>query len=140
MRFSVKVYGGVDMVSGRLAHDAGLKIRNKTVANNRFRIFLISLFLLTTSCLSLDPYKRFEDQLQAQVGGSIDDASLYSWSVQPELVFTKPLPGGHIEYHYQFENFRGLCRYVFEVDSTTRRIIDWRYDGEDKDKACFVVP
>jgi len=105
-----------------------------------FRIILVILFLLTISCLSLDPYKNFEDQLQAEVGESIDDARSYSWHVRPELVSTDPLPNGNIAYHYEYENYRGLCRYVFEVDPTTRKIVDWRYDGEDKDKACFVIP
>jgi hypothetical protein len=105
-----------------------------------FTIVLVSLFLLTISCISVDPYKYFEDQLQAQVGESIDDAFSYPWRVRPDLLFTEPLSNGKIEYHYAYENLRGLCRYVLEVDPTTRKIVDWRYDGEDKDKACFVNP
>ena len=115
-------------------------MRNTNMATHLFRVVLFALFLTTTSCVSLDPYKYFEDQLQAEVGKSIDDAPSYPWRVRPDLVFTKPLSNGHIEYHYVYENIRGLCRYLFEVDPTTRRIVNWKYDGQDKDKACFLNP
>jgi len=105
-----------------------------------FRMVLVILFLLTNFCVSVDPYKYFEAEMQAEVGKSVDDAPSYPWRVRPYLVFTKSLLNGHFEYHYVYENIRGLCRYVFEVDPTTRKIVDWRYDGEDKDKACFVIP
>jgi hypothetical protein len=110
------------------------------VVTHLFRIVPAILFLMTISCLSFDPYKKFEDQLQSEIGKSIDDVPSYSWHVRPELVYTTPLPNGNIEYHYVFENIRGLCRYVFAVEPTTRKIVGWRYDGEDKDKACFDSP
>jgi len=97
-------------------------------------------FFLTTSCLSVDPYKIFEDRLQAELGKSIDDARSPSRFNQSELISTKSLPNGNIEYRYAFENYRGICRYALEVDPATHRIMAWRYDGEDKDKACFVIP
>ena len=105
-----------------------------------FRIVLVSLVLLPISCLPFDPYKRFEDQLQSEIGKSIDDVPSYSWHVRSKLVFKTPLPNGNIEYHYVFENIRGLCRYAFTVDPATRKIVDWRYDGEDQDQACFDSP
>ena len=110
------------------------------MATHLFRIVPVILFVLTISCLPFDPYKQFEDQLQSEIGKSIDDATSHSWRVRSELIFTKPLPDGNIEYHYVFENIRGLCRYVLAVDPTTRRVVGWRYDGEDKDKACFDSP
>ena len=105
-----------------------------------FRVVLATLFLLTISCLSFDPYKKFEDQLQSEIGKSIDDVPSYSGHVRSELAFKTPLPNGNIEYHYVFENIRGLCRYVLTVDPSTGKIVGWRYDGEDKDKACFDSP
>ncbi len=107
---------------------------------HRFRIVPAILCLMTISCLTFNPYKKFQDQLQSEIGKSIDDVPSYSWHVRPELVFKTLLPNGNIEYHYVFENIRGLCRYVFTVDPTTRKIVGWRYDGEDKDKACFDSP
>ena len=98
------------------------------------------LGLLTTACMSLDPYQYFQDQMQAEVGENIDAAPFHSWRVRPELIFTAPLPNGDVEYHYGFENIRGVCRFVLVVDPATRKIVDWRYDGQDKDKACFSMP
>jgi hypothetical protein len=117
-----------------------LQIRNTNVVTHLSRTVLVILFLLTVSCLPFDPYKKFEDQLQSEIGQSIDDVPSYSGHVRSELAFKTPLPNGNIEYHYVFENIRGLCRYVFEVDPTTCKIVGWRYDGEDKDKACFDSP
>jgi len=106
----------------------------------RFKIMLSLLCILTISCLSADPYKAFEARLQAEVGDSIDDARSASRLSQSKLISTIQLPNGNLEYRYAFENYRGICRYAFEVDLATRRILAWRYDGEDKDKACFVIP
>ena len=88
----------------------------------------------------MDPYKYFEDQLQAEVGESINHVPPHSWQVRPKLVSTEPIPDGNIEYHYEFENYRGWCRYILQVNPTTRKIVGWRYDGEDEDKACFLIP
>jgi hypothetical protein len=101
---------------------------------------LALLFVLTTSCLSVDPYKIFEDRLQAEVGKRIDDARSPSRLNPSELISTRSLPNGNVQYRYAFENYRGICRYALEVDPATHRIVVWRYDGEDKDKACFVIP
>lgn len=101
---------------------------------------LVLSFFLATSCLSVDPYKNFEDQLQREVGKCIDNARSPSRRNQSELISTRSLPNDNVEYRYAFENYRGICRYALEVDPATRRIVAWRYDGEDKDKACFVIP
>lgn len=110
------------------------------VVTHRYRIVLVTVILLTSSCLPFDPYKKFEDQLQSEIGKSIDDVPSYSWHVRSKLVFTTPLPNGNIDYHYVYENIRGLCRYVLAVDPATRKIVGWKYDGEDKDRACFDSP
>jgi len=88
----------------------------------------------------MNPYRNFEDRLQSEVGESINEVPSPSWQIRPKLVFKEPLPNGNIEYHYAFENYRGLCRYALEVDPATNKIVGWRYDGADKDKACFLIP
>jgi hypothetical protein len=105
-----------------------------------FRIGSAAALLLTISCLPMNPYKYFQEQLQAEVGENIADVPPPSWQVHPKLVSKKPLPDGNIGYHYEFENYRGVCRYVLEVDPKTRKIVGWKYAGEDKDKACFLIP
>ena len=76
--------------------------------------------------------------MDAQVGQSIDNASYYGFRSRP--VDIKTLPSGNFEYRYVLGSFRGTCKYILEVDKTTRKVIAWHYDGEDKDKACFVNP
>jgi hypothetical protein len=105
-----------------------------------FRLGSAAMLLLIISCLPMNPYKYFEDQLQAEVGESMNDVPPHSWQVQPKLIATEPLPDGNIGYHYEFENYRGVCRYVLEVDPKTHKIVSWKYAGEDKEKACFLIP
>jgi len=105
-----------------------------------FRIGSAAALIPIISCLPMDPYKYFQHQLQAEVGENIDNVPPHSWQVRPKLVAIKPLLNGNTEYLYEFENYRGLCRYVLEVDPKTRRIVGWKYEGEDKDKACFLIP
>lgn len=105
-----------------------------------FRISSAGALLLVISCLPMDPYKYFQEQLQAEVGENIAAVPPHSWQVQPKLVSKEPLPNGNIGYHYEFENYRGVCRYVLKVDPATHKIVGWRYESEDKDRACFLIP
>ena len=90
-----------------------------------------------SSCASLNPYDNWKAMMDAKVSESIDNDP-YGVGAQP--VDIKTLSNGNLEFRYVRKNFRGSCKYFFEVDKTTRKVIAWRYDGEDKDKACFVNP
>lgn len=110
------------------------------MSNSIYKFFTIAfLVLLITSCALTDPYKNFKGHMGANIGKNIDDAPNYSWRYNPKEI-SDPLPNGNIEYKYEHKNRKGTCRYIFEVDPKTRTIVNWRYDGEDKDKACYVNP
>jgi hypothetical protein len=48
---------------------------------------------------------------------------------------SKTLFNGNIENQYRY---RGTCRYFFEVDPKTRKIVGWRFEGSERD--CEIVP
>lgn len=76
--------------------------------------------------------------MDSEVGQSIDNAPYYGFRSRWDEI--KTLPNGKLEYKYTLKNFRGTCKYILEVDKITRMVVAWRYDGEDKDNACFVNP
>lgn len=92
---------------------------------------------LLSGCL-IDPYENFKEIMDSEVGHNIDVDAQHTFRANPADIRT--LPNGNLEYRYVGKDFRGTCKYIFEVDKTTHKIIGWRYDGEDKDKACFVNP
>ncbi|MHB8474524.1 MAG: hypothetical protein ACYDC8_17065 [Gammaproteobacteria bacterium] len=67
------------------------------------------------------------------IGRNIDDPST-NWVRSENLVGSKYLPNGNIEYEYRD---RGACRYFFEVNPKTRIIISWRLKGEED---CKINP
>jgi len=110
----------------------------KNICENKLVNIMLSLITIT-SCTHIDPYDNFKNILQAEIGKKIDNAPYYTWRYQPKSI-SEPLPNGNIEYKYEYISIRGICRYIFEVSPITHTVISWRYDGEDKDKACFVNP
>jgi hypothetical protein len=42
---------------------------------------------------------------------------------------------GNIENEYRF---RGTCRYFYEIEPKTGRIVGWRFEGSERD--CEIIP
>ena len=97
---------------------------------------IMSMMLSLSGCISA--YENFKEIMESEIGQIIDNAPYYGFRSRP--VDIKTLPNGNFEYRYTLKNFRGTCKYILEVEKSTRKVIAWRYDGEDKDKACFVNP
>ena len=47
----------------------------------------------------------------------------------------KELPNGNVEEQYDFVR---NCPVYFEIDKVTRKIVNWRYEGTEKD--CRITP
>ena len=70
--------------------------------------------------------------LEAAVVGHADESEL----IKPKaFVARRDLPNGNFENEY---SFRGTCRYIFEYDPPTRKIVAWRFEGSEQD--CAIVP
>jgi hypothetical protein len=101
-------------------------------------VSFLGIALLSLSGCLIDPYENFKEIMNSEVEHSVDTDAQHTFRANPADIRT--LPNGNLEYRYVGKNFRGICKYIFEVDKTTRKVIAWRYDGEDMDKACFVNP
>lgn len=86
------------------------------------------------SCSSVTPHENFRGHMSHNVGKSIDDPNT-NWVIPKYLIDSKTLPNGNIENGYRF---RGTCRYFFEFDPNTRRIVGWRFEGSEGD--CIINP
>lgn len=102
----------------------------------RDALFAGLLFTMSLpSCASLTPHENFKNIISHSVGKSIDDPPRITAAYPQYLISSKLLPNGHLENEYRF---RGTCRYFFEIDQTTRKIVGWRFEGSESD--CEIVP
>jgi hypothetical protein len=86
-----------------------------------------------SSCSSVALHENFKDHMSHTVGKHIDDP--HTWARPDRYVGNKVLPNGNTENEYEF---RGACRYYFEIDWKTRIIVGWRFEGSERD--CEIVP
>lgn len=105
--------------------------------NKICRVVLAGCLLLPTlaSCSSVTPHENFKNFLRSNLGKSIDDPSSDVARYPQLLVDSKLLPNGDIENQYRW---RGSCRYYFEIDQQTHKIVGWRFEGSERD--CEIVP
>jgi hypothetical protein len=99
------------------------------------RLILNGLLLACLSaCSSLTPHENFRSHMSHNIGKDIDDP--LTEGVNPHVfVGSKILPNGNIENEYRLY---GSCRYFFEVDARTRKIVSWRFEGSEHD--CIINP
>ena len=83
---------------------------------------------------SVTPHENFNAHMQNNVGRRIDDPET-NWVKPRAFVVRRDLPNGNFENEY---SFRGTCRYFFEYDPPTRKIVAWRFEGSEQD--CAIVP
>jgi hypothetical protein len=81
------------------------------------------------------PHENFIMTMKVDIGKNLDNPALSGWMQPARLIDYKTLPNGDIEYAYRF---RGNCRYFYEVDPKTRKIIGWRFEGSERD--CIINP
>lgn len=81
-------------------------------------------------------HQNFKSIMSGQVGKDADSPSARAARNPGNLIGVKTLPNGHLEEAYS--KGRGACRYYFEIDQSTRRVIGWRYEGSED--ACVIVP
>lgn len=93
------------------------------------------LLLSVSSCGSVTPHENFKNTMSYSVGKSIDDPPRITGAYPDALVSSKILPNGNIENQYRW---RGTCRYFFEIDQQTHKIVGWRFEGSERD--CEIVP
>jgi hypothetical protein len=67
------------------------------------------------------------------VGKSADDPSTDTARYRERRIEVRTLPNGNIEEGYPL--FRA-CRYYFEIDKATRKIVNWRFEGPEND--CVI--
>jgi len=99
--------------------------------------FLIISAFLISGCVFFagSPHDNFIGHLNYQIGNNIDEVPYYQIPHREDLINSKKLPNGNIENKYKY---RGTCRYFYEINPETRKIVSSRFEGDDKD--CSINP
>ncbi len=93
------------------------------------------MWMPLAGCSLVTPHENFRLIHDHVVGKSIDLPPRAIKAYPEDLISTTVLPSGNIENQYQF---RGTCRYFYEVNPKTRIIMGWRFEGSERD--CEIVP
>ena len=103
----------------------------------RLRLAAIGLLLtLASACATTETaHQNFVNIMNYKVGTDADSLSNTIWRDPAARISLRTLPNGNIEEGYRQ---RQSCRYYFEIDSRTRKIVGWRYEGAFDE--CVVWP
>lgn len=94
-----------------------------------------SLLPSLASCSSVTPHENFQMILGRSVGKSMDDPPRITNAYSDRFLSSTVLQNGNIENKYLWY---GECRYYFEIDQKTHKIVGWRFEGSERD--CRINP
>lgn len=126
----------IDMIFG-----SRLRIKKNMMKKLKGILVCIALVLPLTGCSTKYSAQRahnnFKNYLHAFVGSNIDTTNMKK---RDQLLSTKKLPNGNIEYHYWFRSYplEPKCIQIFEVDPASRIIV--RADFEGSEYSCSITP
>ncbi len=98
---------------------------------------LVTCMLSMSGCIIFaeSPHEIFKGHLNVQVGENIDDVPPFQIPHKEDLIGSKILSNGNIENEYKF---RGTCRYFYEINPKSRKIVSTRFEGKETD--CIINP
>lgn len=105
------------------------------------KLYVLTLAVALFGCTTVSPHENFKNALYGEkgwpvrIGTSIDNVDRGSFPDVDALLEIKPLLNGNLEYKYRFF---GTCRYMYEVDHDTRKIVRAYFEGSERD--CILTP
>lgn len=97
-------------------------------------VLLVCAGLALLACYTVTPHENFKNTMSFNVGKKIDSPKV-NWVREEYFTDSVVLPNGNIENKYRW---RGTCRYFYEIDSKTKTIVGWRFEGTEHD--CAIPP
>ena len=98
-------------------------------------ISIVTLSIVNYSCNVPTPHENFRHIMQVDIGKRMQDSTTNISRYSDQIYKRNTLSNGNIEIGL---NHIGNCKVFFQVDHRTSIILDWRYEGSQKD--CVVVP
>jgi len=106
-------------------------------------LVIFSLFILEGCLIGIDysaagKHQSFKNMYGRQLGLDSTNADL-SWIARyPESVINREiLSNGNIELEYRAMSFRDGCRVFYEIDSVSKIVTTWRFEGDEH--SCWWV-
>jgi hypothetical protein len=94
------------------------------------------LSIVIGACASTDSaHENFKNIMNAKVGTRSDSPSARLWRDPAARISVRTLNNGNVEEGYR--QWRA-CKYYFEIEPTTQKIVGWRYEGARDE--CVVWP
>lgn len=100
----------------------------------RLSTLIFVVFTSLAACAS-GPHQNFKNIMDAKIGRDADLPAALAARNRETQVGVRTLLNGNLEEGYRLNR---TCRYYFEIDKATRKIVSWRYEGSEQD--CIVVP
>lgn len=107
----------------------------------RMVILIVALSIVMAGCVTASPHEIFKDALYGKhpwpprIGHNIDNIERGSLPAPENLIAVHHLPNGNIEMEY---GHLWACRYFYEIDSKTRKIVGARFEGGEDN--CVWIP
>lgn len=94
-------------------------------------LIAMSIFICVAliGCSSITQHENFISQMNATIAKPFNSNRM-TWGGEKYHLSTRVLPNGNVERGYQY---RGTCKYFFELDSITNVVVNWRYEGLRQD-------
>jgi hypothetical protein len=95
-----------------------------------FTLAAAASILVACSVLFHDPHENFLKINQSEVGKYAWDSNTTPGRIRSSRIGERTLPNGNRE--IGFRHIRS-CRYYYEVEKDTQRIVGWRWEGKKED-------
>jgi len=83
----------------------------------------------------MTPHKNFKDTLFLLIGDDSEPLKRRGWGTDETCLESLVLPNGNTQKKYLH---RGSCFYFFEIEKTTKKIVNTGFEGSEKD--CSIAP
>ena len=100
-------------------------------------VYALGMLWACTFGSPADNHERFKRIRQADIGKSADDPNTAVGRLFDNRIGERTLPNGNAEIGFNHAGGK-YCRYYYEVDRTTKKIVSWRFEGTEK--TCWVIP
>jgi hypothetical protein len=93
--------------------------------------------LILAGCVTPQGHLAFRQVMERQIGKQTDEPDFYPVYYRLRQVESKTLPNGNVEDEY-LTGRRNECRLFFEATPGTRRVLRWRFEGDER--YCVILP
>lgn len=102
---------------------------------SKFTLLATALIMpMMFACYALSPHENFKRTMNGNIGKKMNESSTL-WIKSDRHILTRNMQNGNMEGEYILDD---ACHYFFEFNPETRIIVNWRFEGSERD--CAIPP